>query len=187
MGVMRHKAPIVKMVPNRAKIIEAILFLISEADKSNKPITQCDIVKSIFLADRRHLNEFGRPVTFDNYCAMEHGPVPSLAYDILKSTDDFPWTRSDTDTARKNYHTARRAVDEDVLSPSDMKVLSDALTTVRSLGFGQIKKLTHEDPAYVDAWDPEEGRAAFEMSYSLLFDAPNVEKSLDLAHASKHI
>ena len=47
-------------------------------------ITQYDIVKSLFLADKAHLNRYGRPITFDNYFAMKDGPVPNLAYNLLK-------------------------------------------------------------------------------------------------------
>jgi hypothetical protein len=56
------------------RILAAMLFLMNE----HPGLTQCQIVKSIFLADEQHLNTYGRPVTFDNYVAMPRGPVPSL-------------------------------------------------------------------------------------------------------------
>ena len=52
-------------------------------------------VKLLYLIDREHLRGYGRPVLGDQYVAMEHGPVPSESYDILKSvrsniTRDLP-------------------------------------------------------------------------------------------------
>ena len=69
------------------KSLAAICHVIGLAEKSEYQLTQYDIVKTLFLADRQHLNEFGRPITFDNYVAMTHGPVPSCSYDLLKSNE----------------------------------------------------------------------------------------------------
>lgn len=74
--------------PDKDRILEAILFLIGRSSS----LSQYEIVKSLFLADRTHLNTYGRPITFDNYVAMEHGPVPSLAYDALKPSYNFAGT-----------------------------------------------------------------------------------------------
>ena len=72
------------MIPNGPKVWEAILHVIREADRRNIRVTQFEILKTLFLADRAHLNRYGRPITFDEYVAMQDGPVPSLAYDVLK-------------------------------------------------------------------------------------------------------
>lgn len=66
-----------------------------------------------------------------------------------------------------------------------MAELSRGLTIVASLGFGQVRRLTHGDPAYLDAW--EDGSAkSFPMSYALLFDQPNPELARDIAFMSQH-
>src|SRR6266446_7375344 len=80
----KKKARVIAMHPNQGRIVEAILFIFAEACERKIAVTQYDIVKSLFLADRAHLNKYGRPITFDNYVAMEHGPVPSTAYNFLK-------------------------------------------------------------------------------------------------------
>ena len=56
------------------------------------------------------------------------------------------------------------------LSKSDTSALHDALTTILSLDFGQIRKITHEDRAYVSAWKDEEDISAFPMNMALLLD-----------------
>lgn len=80
----RRKAEVVEMTPNVPAIIEAILHIVTEAEAALQAVTQHDIARSLFLADRRHLNRYGRPITFDNYRATLHGPVPDLACDLLR-------------------------------------------------------------------------------------------------------
>lgn len=192
-----HRAPIVNLRPDVWKIIEAISFIISEAARRNETVTQYDIVKTLFIADKAHLNKFGRPITFDNYVAMKDGPVPSLSYSFLKEDkaalakhhiDKLPWIKEpDANNPRKNYffiHKYER--NDDVLSVSDFKALEDALTTIKSLTFQQIKTLTHDDHAYEEAWRDEDRRKAFKMSLGMLFDAPDYEAAEIIEFASKH-
>ena len=187
---MRQKAPIIKVTPNISKIIESLVFLISEADRLNKSASQYDIVKSVFLADRSHLNEYGRPITFDKYVAMEHGPVPSTAYDLLKkdpTSEGYPWKRVVQNRTTNRYFDASRKYNENILSESDVNALSNSFVIVKSLGFQQIRKLTHEDQAYVDAWEDDELKKAFDISYIMLFDVPNMDKALDVAFFSENM
>jgi uncharacterized phage-associated protein len=190
------RPPIHKMEPATDKLIEAILFLISRAAERKCTLTQYDIVKSLFFADKSHLNRFGRPITFDNYVAMPNGPVPSLAYSILKNEADLaalglrevPWDRVVGEHSNPKaclYRNPKRAASEDVLSESDMEALSDALATVMGLTFGQIKKLTHQDPAYVAAWGDGESNNA-PMSYGMLFDVPDFDEAEHLQFLSQH-
>ena len=172
--------------PNIEKIISAISFLISEGDRLGINLTQYDIVKSLFLADRSHLNEWGRPITFDNYFAMEHGPVPSLAYDLLKNNEyvmrrrgigELPWRRDRIDNRRFSFHVGQTVDFDEFLSPSDKAALFSALETVNSLTFSQIRRLTHEDPAYVDAWRDDGGRDSYPMKFDLLFEGQEDSQS----------
>lgn len=193
----RRKTEVVEMTPNVHSIIEAILHIVTEADDASQTVTQYDIVKSLFLADRRHLNRYGRPITFDNYKAMLHGPVPDLAYDLLKEdrhamsrhgVTALPWKRRPAPEVNEKsmaYFAPQRPVDEDILSPSDMTELSHGLTVVKSLGFGQVRKLTHEDQAYLDAWEDDEALKSFPMSYALLFDQPSIELAREVAFMSQ--
>lgn len=187
---MRVKAPIIEIRPDVPRILESVVFLISEADRLKKSASQYDLLKSLFLADRRHLNEYGRPITFDKYVAMNHGPVPSNAYDLLKlnpAERNLPWTKVQTGPNVFQYSDALRPFDENILAESDCEALSESLVTVKSLGFQQIRKLTHEDPAYIDAWEDDSDKKAFIMSYAMLFDVPAVDKAQELKFISEHM
>lgn len=187
------------MTPSVSRALNAILFLIHEAREQGKRVTQYDIVKSLFLADRAHLNKYGRPVTFDNYVAMKDGPVPSFSYDLAKGAagalrqaglSGTPWRREPApEHGPRAFHYLDPvfAVDENVLSESDFEELRNALIVVKTLGFHQIRKLTHEDRAYLDAWEDNGGSARYPMSYALLLDEQNDKLAQELAFLSKHI
>lgn len=196
--IASHKQPpIFDMMPAIDKIIESILHLVTLANRDHLDLTQYDVVKSLFFADKSHLNKFGRPITFDNYVAMNHGPVPSCAYSILKgefnlkmhNLDGLPWEKIDgehpTSTTASFYKNPKREASDEILSESDMEALAGAFATVKSLTFGQIRRLTHDDPAYIAAWADGESQNA-PMSYGMLFDVPDFEEAEHIQFASLH-
>jgi len=188
-----------KLRPNRKRILESILFLISEAEKCGGYLTQYEIVKSLYLADLSHLENYGRPITFDNYTAMKNGPVPSAAFDMLKQDYDgsaqfgesWPlWVSepSPADGQRAlKFHKLKRQPNIRALSSSDRAALSEALSNVKALKFGGIRDLTHTHPAYLAAWKENGGRKAYDMDYVLLIPNQDEDVYLDLVHASKHV
>ena len=194
----RKRAPLHSMTPQLERIIAAIVFVINEGHANGQTITQYDIVKSLFLADRAHLNKYGRPITFDNYTAMKDGPVPSTSYNFLKEDPQTFWRQSKKLPWHKNaapdispkafsFTISEDGFDTSALSESDIEELKGALTVVKSLGFKQVRRLTHEDQAYVEAWEDEGDAQGYPMSYSLLFDVPNEEMANELAFISKHL
>ena len=169
--------------------------MIALAEKERRRVTQYDILKSLFLADKIHLNKYGRPVTFDNYVAMRAGPVPSLAYDFLKEDKtaltkncikSTPWDREFSGGGKFVYSNANLIPYHGVLSDSDKDALYQAYNVISSLNFAQIRRLTHEEPAYIEAWKDSENRKAFGMSVGMLFDPPDFEQAEAVAFLSKH-
>jgi uncharacterized phage-associated protein len=140
-----------------AKAIEAIDFI-----AARKPgVTQYYIGKILFFADREHLLDYGRPITGDRYVAMEHGPVPSAIRDILKADSDYP------DEILGDLHD-RVVIEVDGnkqkvfskgfgdffrLSGSDKSYLAEAVDRYAAMSFGELKRISHEDPAYTEAWE----------------------------------
>lgn len=185
------------MVPNGPKVREALLHVIREADRRNIRVTQFEILKTLFLADRAHLNRYGRPITFDEYVAMPDGPIPSLAYDVLKEAlaawkeaeiTESLWTVQPTKGLKNFYHSAVREASDEVLSVSDFEELSAALTTVRKLGYAGTWDKTHADRAYIDAWAKRGGMRQHQMEYALLYDERDDEDAArELKFISEHI
>jgi uncharacterized phage-associated protein len=142
---------------NWDKAIEAIDFI-----ASRKPgVTQYYIGKILFFADREHLLDFGRPITGDRYVAMEHGPVPSAIRDILKADSDFPdeiLTRLHERVVIEHEGNKQKVFSKSIeapsrLSGSDKSYLEEATSQYGSMTFTELKKVSHEDRAYVDAWE----------------------------------
>lgn len=187
----------VMLKPNAERIQAALYHTMQEAKRRGQYADQYRLVKTLFLADRAHLNEWGRPITYDNYSAMLHGPVPSLAYDFLKSNAhelrkhgiaSLPWTSVEKSKSVRHFFPIDNAFDvEQYLSPSDLEALDVALGMVLRLGFDQLRKLTHEDPAYLDAWREDGGKAAYNMKLGLLFERPDFEKAEMLAEYSPYV
>jgi uncharacterized phage-associated protein len=66
---------------NKEKTLQAMLYTATH-------LTRRDfhkVFKILYFADRKHLYDWGTPITGDTYIAMEAGPVPSRAYDMLKA------------------------------------------------------------------------------------------------------
>ena len=184
------------MTPNCPKIREAILHIIRESDRKNTRVTRFEIAKSLFFADRSHLNRYGRPVTFDKYVAMKDGPVPSFAYNILKhergaardaGITEPLWQEESIGGGKYHYYGAIRDASDEVLSPTDFEELASGLQRVQKLGVTETWKLVHKDPAYLQAWPKDaSSNSSFPMKYALLFDKPNEELAEELKFISAH-
>lgn len=140
--------------PNRDRVLETLVYLMTR----HPGITQYQIVKSVFFGDRKHLNEVGRPVTFDNYVAMKKGPVPSLILDLLKPGANFfsifkadpPWGTKTR--GRAHEFRATRGVRQGVLSRTDLEALDYGLKMVLARTEDELEVLLHNDPGYKEAW-----------------------------------
>lgn len=177
--------------PKRHKVLAAILFLMREAAKAGRTLTRGEIVKSIFRADEEHFLECGRPVTFDNYVAMQRGPVGNAAIDML--TDKIDWADLDlveapwepiTLRGMPAYRRPATAVGLDCLSPSDEEFLSSALAEVTGAGFDAMSESTHTHPAWLAAWGARGDAKAAPMDWRL-FPNADAARIHELAAASR--
>lgn len=140
---------------NWDKLIEAIDFLSMHHDG----ITQYYIGKVCYFADKSHMLDYGRPVTGDRYVAMEHGPVPSTIYNLLKTDSGLPdevieklLSRVRTKQDRNLIHVSSRKRDNfEHLSGSDREYLLASLKSHVGIGFAELKRKSH-DAAWDEAW-----------------------------------
>lgn len=187
-----------KLRPNYKKILEAILYLIHEAERRDQYVTEYDIDKSIFLADVAHLNQYGRPITFDNFVAMKDGPVPSATRNVLQPSFNShfqygneqwpPWDRerspADGPLAFKFVRPKRKA-NTRLLSETDLHELAEALSVVKSLKFSGVRRETHKHPAYTEAWTRRGDKKASDIDYKRLLDSEDDGLIEDLVDSSK--
>ena len=170
---MAGAAPDIIFRPKAKKILATVLHIMKEMPKCD----QYKIVKTVFLADREHLNVFGRPITFDTQWALKWGPVPSATYDLIRNKgiiveelnlQKFPWLVKRRGKIRR--YTAIRDPDYSVLSRSDITILDRIIAKLKPLSFSQVHDLAKDDPAYIEAWKRRGSGDAIAMRYDLLID-----------------
>ena len=160
--------PLIRFRLNWEKAIEALVWLAQQ-----KPhMTFFHLAKVLFFADKMHLQRYARPILGDRYIAMEHGPVPSVVYNILKmdsflDPDILDAAAESFEVSRSGSHPsieAKRKPDLDRFSETDVQCLQKALDQYGSLPVSQLRRLTHQERAFTEA--PVNG----EMDYALMID-----------------
>jgi len=147
--------------PKYDKIVELILYLAHKKPGTDK----YQAVKFFYLADKEHLNRYGRPITFEAYFALPYGPVASKTKELL---EEDAWTLKAAKIVQLPIITEKvprpgkedllkivgpkRDVDFDVFSKSDIEVFDEILNEFGSYTFDELFELTHEHTAYKKAW-----------------------------------
>lgn len=136
---------------NRLKALHALLYVVSRLPQ---PANIYNVLKCVYYADRQHLEDFGRQMYAETYCAMEHGPVPSLAYDIVKyvagrSKWDYKFQEALESLAATDMTLrAKNNPNLELFSKSELICLSNSAKTYGSLSFAQLKKISHQGEAF---------------------------------------
>jgi len=139
---------------DQRKALHAMLFVVTHLPK---PANVYNVLKCLYYADRKHLQEYGRQIYGETFYALEHGPVPSAAYEIIKYANgrakwDLQFHEAFELLDVNDIHiSARGPVDTELLSRSDMACLLDAARKYGKMPFGKLKKLSHQGKAFENA------------------------------------
>ncbi len=131
--------------PDKALAVTAYL-----ADQSGA--TMYTILKMVYLADRCHLERYGRPITGDFFIAMRQGACPSLIYDSMKYLRGEKNRKNHLPDAEKYLAVDPESFEVsvldnpsvDVLSASDIECMDEILSILRRNGRKVIWKLAHD-------------------------------------------
>jgi len=111
------------------------------------------LIKLLYLADRRALLQWGRPLTFDSYVSMPHGPV--LSFTLDKINDSPPpdgssyWHRYISE--RRGHEVALLAgVPNDQLSRADEHLLDGVFAEFGGMSRWEIRDYSHTLPEWRD-------------------------------------
>lgn len=158
------------------KAIAAILHVALNTDAD---LYRC--LKIIYAADKAHLERYGRFIFGDRYYALDFGPVPSEAYDAIKSArgDAGASCRikgiQDVFTVAGTTINPLRAPDYDVLSRSDIQALDAAIASLWDKDFGQLKDGSHDEAYHATQLNHE---MSVEAIASTLANGPEVIQHL---------
>lgn len=159
---------------NPDKALEAIIYIASKVGHIDK----YHIVKTMFFADKRHLNKYARPILGDTYIKMKNGPVPSAVLDIINLKED----RISFDTYvkakaaltiskdKKNFISANRAPNMKEFSDTDIECLDYAIDFCKNKSFAELQNITHEEKS----WKKASTNGC--MDYELMLDDDNPHK-----------
>jgi uncharacterized phage-associated protein len=116
-----------------------------------------NVLKCLYYADRKHLQEYGRQIYGETFYAIKHGPVPSAACEIIKYANGrAKWDLQFQEVfelldVNDIHMSARGSVDTDLLSRSDMACLLDAARKYGKIPFGKLKSLSRRGKAFENA------------------------------------
>lgn len=173
----------IRFRPNVGKAVEAILWLAQARQSAGKAADMHALLKLLFFAEALHLNRFGRPIVGDRFFARQYGPVPQLAYDLLKHepllVQEVEGQKLPFERAGEYEIKPTRAPDLAKLSDSDVAALNDTFAKYGRLSFAQLTEASHATKAYRNA----EGTATQLMDYADFLDdsEDKQEKVADLA------
>lgn len=153
---------------NQKKALAVILYL---AHRIPDP-TYHSIGKLLYFADKTSLERYGRQICDSTYFAMEHGPVPSEVYDLMKeapASGEFGFT-----VGNERDIIPLREADTDELSDSDIECLDDMIALYGTVPFWKKSQDSHDD-AWQQAWQSRgksaSNRMPLESIVALLEDA----------------
>lgn len=188
-----------KFRPNYEKIIELMLYLAHKKPGTDK----YQAVKFFYLADKAHLERFGRPITQEKYIALDYGPVASSVKDFMER-DKFTMRKAHVDklpfdieekqrtgkSAIVTLGKPHREVDFDVFSRSDIKVFDEVVHKYGDCSFDDLFNITHDHFAYKRAWaERPKGAKSAPMLYEEMIESPERRKAIvkDMGPISKFV
>lgn len=113
------------------------------------------LIKLLYLADREALIRWGRPITYDTYVAMKHGPVLSGTLDMIKgrvrSAGESGWHRHIERAGEYDVQLCRGVQPPSgLLSPADSSLLEEVAAKYGRYGKWELVHFVHALPEWVD-------------------------------------
>lgn len=136
------------------KSVQAMAYLLSkmQGQKTDK----VKLMKLLYLADRDHFLQEGRPITGDDQYAMPFGPVPTLSLDLLdgqfgdgEDADIFTYLQTG------NIEVSLSRIPEPFgLGESELRILDAVLERYGAMDTWALRDFTHQLPEYCRMFRP---------------------------------
>ena len=104
------------------------------------------LIKLMYLTDRAALLIWGRPLTYDSYVSMPHGPVLSATLDLINEQpdDDSPWGRLIARASDPYCVTLKTDFDSDELSDAEEDLIHEIFERYGRLNRYVLRDKLHE-------------------------------------------
>lgn len=128
------------------KALAATAYLASRTGE-----TMYTILKMVYLADRCHLERYGRPITGDDFIAMEQGACPSKIYDSMKTLrgernrNHLPGSDKYLAVDPETHDVSVKDMPSlEALSASDLECLDEVVSILKRRGRWVIREMAHD-------------------------------------------
>ncbi|NLX26491.1 MAG: SocA family protein [Lentisphaerae bacterium] len=123
------------------------------ARQSGGHINKMKALKLLFFADRYHLRKYGRPITNDEYFAMNYGPVPSGGKDLVEGSDFRPdveksYAGQFLNPIDRYEYASLNEIDQNVFSKTDLEALEFAWNHFGMHDQFALAEMTHQYPEW---------------------------------------
>ena len=138
---------------DKEKAVEALVYIA----RALPGVGRFYVCKILYFAERDHLRSYGRPIIGDRYHAMDNGPVPSFAYNVLKgdlTPSEVKLSEGALVPIDRYRHPAYEAGREprlEYFSKSDLECLDRAIEYCKGRSFGTLSDETHKHKAWEKA------------------------------------
>lgn len=161
------------------KAVAAVAFLVEKTRA-----TMYGVMKMLYLADKLHLERYGRFISGDRYVAMEQGPVPSRTYNMVKHVRGDELRHPDDvlacsyfDYVHESHEIRVRSMpDIDELSDTDIECLDAICKIYREAGKRVVVDMSHDD-AWRNVWNSVRRRIS--MAKALPMPLERIAAELD--------
>ncbi len=163
--------------------VTAILYLASRPAEVVTALDKYKVCKLLFLADKYHLVQYGRPILGDFYKALPWGPVPQITLNGIqvvldeKPKGSFAQQLAERlkgqlviDRAFANPRFGAEEPDLSYLSRSDLEALDHVIAEHGRKSFEELMALTHRMAPYRKAWESRRRKKAVIMRYEDFFE-----------------
>lgn len=143
---MRGHATVNRNQFDVGKAIAAVGFLVEKTGA-----TMYSLMKMMYLADKVHLERYGRFIAGDNYVAMKQGPVPSCTYNMIKHVrgencgPGFELAKQYFAYGSNHEVKLKAQPDYDELSGSDIECLEWIAGVYNDVGHWMVRDMSHDE------------------------------------------
>ncbi len=128
------------------KFRELILYIAQQSQK-DQGYGRVKLFKLLFFIDQEHYRRFGRTITEQQYCKMEHGPVPENGAMVLDQLEQEG--ALSTRERQIIQHTQKRAIAERnpdlyVFTEQELDMVDEIIKSYRGMSAREIKRISHK-------------------------------------------
>src|SRR5450759_1099124 len=152
---------------NERRVAQMAAYLLGRA---RGRMNYLKLMKLLYLADRESMKRHAHPISGDRYVSMDHRPVLSQTFNLIKGAVQFSergWNHWIADRADYDVSLKRKVHREmlDELSEADLEVLDDVHSKFGKMDQWKLVDYTHR---YCREWKDPNG-SSIPISYENIF------------------